>query len=190
MARYNFSFTGGNKKSGGVVSKFYLFCLIPSSEVEKGNVDEIIFFEARKKGIIAENALLQMAGAGSEGESDFDYSISTPNIKIFTLVEGFGLSGVHYFSFFFKLNHEGRIVTIKPLAAHVSDRQENMIFKGQGHFLSPEEIKALLGAQSVSYSFYKKQHPLPRAILNEIVSTELSTGRLSPGTQEIRKVRL
>ena len=186
MARYNFSFKGGHTKGGGVTSKFYLFCVIPSEE----KADEVIFFDARKKGLITENALLQMAAAGTKEEQDFDYSIATPYVKIFSLVEGFGLSGgTHYHSFFFKLSHEGRVVTIKPLAA-TQNRQANMFFKGQGHFLSPEEVKSLLGDKSTSYGFYKKQCPLPRAILNTIVSIELPTGRISPGTSEVRRVRL
>lgn len=186
MPRYSFSFKGGQTKGGGIVSKFYLFCILSLEE----KADEIIFFDARKKGLVTENALLQMASAGTQEEQEFDYSISTPHVKIFSLVEGFGLSGgTHYHSFFFKLSHEGRIVTILPLAATQS-RQGDMFFKGQGHFLSPEEVKSLLGEKSTSYGFYKRQLPLPRAILNTIISTELSSGRISPGTSEVRRVRL
>lgn len=188
MPHYSFDFKGGLRKAGGVTSKFYLFVVAPLEGAE-----EVIFFEAKKKGLITDNALLQVI-AGDKENAAFDYSISTPHLKIFTLLEGFGLTGTHhYFSFYFRLSHEGRIVTIKPLAsASVSSfsKENSMLFKGRGQFLSQEEVKSLLGEKSVSYGFYRRQCPLPKTVLNALVSTELDKNSLPPGTKEIRRVRL
>lgn len=188
MYQYFFDFQGGLKKQGGVTSKFYLFSLIPKEGKKNMGVEEVIMYEAKKKAIIVNNALVQLSS--EDRENTFGYAVSVPYLKVFTLVEGFGLTGSHhYFSFFFKLSHEGRIVTIKPLSA-VRNAQETMYFKGRGQFLTPEEVKNLLGEKSVSFGYYKRQCPLPRTILQQIVTTEIDMSTLPPSTKEIRRVRL
>ena len=92
------------------------------------------------------------------------YTTDYPDFKVFTLVEGFGIQR-QFYSFYLTLDIHASLTTILPLCKE----QQDHLFVGRFRFTAIDRVKELLGGDSVSYLFYKKQLPLAKSILNRIV---------------------
>lgn len=178
-AKYTFSYAGGIWKQDGRVSKFYCFALIPKDETKQ--YEELIFFEAIKKGFMS-----RILGGDTEAQ-DAEYSSVYPIFKIFTLTEGFGYQK-QFYSFYFKLDARGLITTIRPLPLKEGDESEARKFIGRGIFLTQEELKKILGEETPSYRFFSKQAPLSKSLYHQIISVDMET--MVPTSKVVRKIRI
>lgn len=171
--KYSFRFKGGMGKSNGISSKFLLFHLLPDSEMR---YTERIMYQSFKEGLIIK----------TEEDANIDtYATEFPLFKLFTLKEGFGIQRFFY-SFYIKLDGYGKNITIWPLDENTRGAY---FFSFTGRILQAAEIKELIGEESISWKFYKRQVPLPVPLLKDIVSISSEGLPLAAVASDIRTIK-
>lgn len=172
---FEFGFSGGASKypSDRVASKFLLFHLIP--DINTGKIDEKIFFQALRDGSILD--------CTDQKSKTKNYTTNFPLFKLFSLAEGFGVRK-SYFSLYFSIDPNEKLIRFTPICS--LDKEH--FFLGRVKFLTSEEVTAISDITSISYSFYKKQQPLSRSVLNRIISIEDS--KINPASSQIRCLRI
>lgn len=187
MSNLTFDFSGGIQKypTERLISKFLLFHLI--KDPVTGKVAEKLLFKSIRDGNAVDNRAFVSTPMKAYPKQDPErFQTSDPFLKVFTLISGFGVSK-QFYSFFFLLDIHESLTTILPLCTHSQD----YYFLGRGRFMLKDEIKTLLGEESVSYAFYTKQAPLPIAVLRRIVLTgKGQEAGLNPATSKVRRIRL
>lgn len=165
--RYSFEFQGGVNKLEGTSSKFLLFHLLP--DADNKHIERILY-QSFKEGLVI--------------KEDNKYYTEYPLFKLFTLVEGFGIQRVFY-SFYVRLNSYGKNIIIRPLD---TNKRPTQLFLFTGHILQPADVKELIGEESVSWKFYKKQVPLPVPLLKDIVNISSEGTPLATVAKDTRAI--
>lgn len=180
--KYGFNFKGGIVKysTERITSKFLLFHLILNPDK---TIQEKIFFTSLRDGHIVDSSRYNNPTQLQDSEHLFQYETNDPMFKIFTLMEGFGVQK-QFYSMFFSLDIHGRETTILPLF----DKGNGLSFTGKGRFLNTEEVKILLGEDSISYNFYRKQAPLPKSTLKRLVNFK-KREMLDVSSSKVRRIR-
>lgn len=161
MKAYRFEFAGGNHKiypesPKQQTHKFFLFSILTQRENE---AQEVIFFEAIKRGIIIRRPTPKSLNS---------YICYAPEVKLFLSSSGFGLRKMYY-NLFFKFDSAcQRKVTIKSF----NYNESSYFFKAKGRFMLQEEIRDRYGENSPTYQYYLKQPYLSRSELKEIIQIE------------------
>lgn len=189
MLRYQFNFKGGVTKypPERVTSKFLLFHFAPKEGGLK-QIEEHILFKALQSGnVIHKTGIPELINPSNSlkehmGQSQ-TYETNYPWLKVFTLVEGFGVQR-QFFSFYFKLDIHEAEVKILP----VCGADNSGYFSGRGKLMSGREVTELIGADSPAHTYYTQQMPLPESVLRRIIVKDAVIAA-SPATSKIRKIR-
>lgn len=143
---FKFEFRGKSIKHDQKVIKFHSFVFTADGKEE-------ILYQAVKKGFV------------EHSHGSVEYYSNFPVLKIFSSTSGFGIRKA-YQNYFFKLDESSnRQVRIKPLG--YEHLYEDLYFQANGHFLTPDEIAELLGTESQTFTFYKRQTYLSKRELQE-----------------------
>jgi len=176
---WNFNYIGGNEKSeynGQQINrKFFLFAVskeIPTTNITD-RVGEDIFFNATKKGLFC---------GGGAGKWDSHVSV----VKVFCTISGFGIQK-KYICQYIDLNDPVQSVTIRPLLLpNKPDAfRQDVCFSAKGRLLRADEVKELVGEDSISFKFFKLQSRVSREEVLKLFTIE----RLSERTGSVVRVR-
>ena len=187
MPKFSFGFAGGILKypEDRSTSKFLLFHLIPNDIIPIGGTktEEKLLFQSLREGHIVDTTKYTAKKAVSDRDAT-KYSTDIPYLKIFSLVEAFGRAKSFY-SFFFLLDAFEQMTVISPL----HERDDKNFFAARGRLMTTIETRDLLGEESVSFSFFKRQAPLPVSILRRVISIGGENETIHPASSKIRCIR-
>jgi len=185
---YNFGFAGGILKypEDRSTSKFLLFHLIsnlPSIPIGEPKTEEKLLFQSLREGHIVDTTKFTTKKTVSTRDAA-KYSTEIPYLKIFSLAESFGRQK-NFYSFFFLLDSFEQMIVISPL----HERDDKNFFAARGRLMTNSEVSSLLGEESVSFSFFKKQAPLPVSILRRVISIGGENETIHPASSKIRMIK-
>jgi hypothetical protein len=155
---FSFEFSGGNRKCADlsrtlVTTKFHVFIVTDDKELH--------LFQAAKEGLVSKVNNLENGSV---------YTTRLSVVKVFMSHKQFG-SNNFFQSYYIRLGRDygQRIEVLPDLRTKPAHHHKQFFFKAPGKFLRMSEVEELLGSNSESFKYFKRQIVLPTNEMKKFV---------------------